>query len=117
MSYEDGRTGGGNVLIAFGLGALVGAAAAVLFAPASGSETRKRIRDFTGDALDKAGEYVGDVKGKVSGSFQKGKEAINDRRNMIKSAIDAGKDAYSKEKERVEREGSEHEEAAYPPNA
>ncbi len=108
MSYENGRSGG-NVLMAFGLGALVGAAAAILFAPASGSETRKRIKDFTGEALDKAGEYAGSVKDSVTGGFQKGKEAIADRKNMIKSAIDAGKEAYEREKERVEREG--HEEA------
>lgn len=114
MSYENGRSGG-NVLLAFGLGALVGAAAAILFAPASGNETRRRIKDFTGEAFDKAGEYAGDVKDRVTGSFQKGKEAISDRKNMIKNAIDAGKEAYSKEKERIEREG--HEEAAYPPNA
>lgn len=106
MSYENGRTGG-NVLIAFGLGALVGAAAAVLFAPASGQETRKRIKDFTSDTLDKAGDFAGGVKDRMAGGFQKGKEAITDRKNMIKSAIDAGKEAYGREKERVEHEGRE----------
>ncbi|MDA8086296.1 MAG: YtxH domain-containing protein [Nitrospiraceae bacterium] len=103
MGDESGRNGG-NVILAFTLGALVGAAAAVLFAPASGSETRKRIKDFTGDVIGKAGEYAGSVKGKVSGSIQKGKEAISDRKNMIKSAIEAGKEAYIREKERVERD-------------
>ncbi len=105
MSYENSR--GGNVLLAFGLGALVGAAAAILFAPASGSETRKRIKDFTGEALDKAGDFAGGVKDRVAGGFQKGKEAISDRKSMIKSAIDAGKEAYEREKDRVTREGRE----------
>ncbi len=93
----------GNVILAFTLGALVGAAAAVLFAPASGEETRKRIKDFTGDVVGKAGGYIGDVKNKVNEGINRGKEAMSDRKNMIKSAIEAGKEAYVKEKERVER--------------
>ncbi|MDA8170843.1 MAG: YtxH domain-containing protein [Nitrospiraceae bacterium] len=103
MGDESGRNSG-NVILAFTLGALVGAAAAVLFAPASGSETRKRIKDFTGDVMGKAGDYVGDVKGKVSEGIQKGREAVSDRKNMIKSALEAGKEAYVREKERVERD-------------
>lgn len=103
MADESGRSGG-NIILAFTLGALVGAAAAVLFAPAAGSETRKRIKDFTGDMLGKAGDLAGDVRDKVTGGIQKGKEAISDRKNMLKSAIEAGKEAYHREKERVERD-------------
>ncbi|MDA8388106.1 MAG: YtxH domain-containing protein [Nitrospiraceae bacterium] len=102
MNDASGRSGG-KVFLAFTLGALVGAAAAVLFAPASGEETRKRIKDFTEDVTGKAGGYVSDAKKRVNDGLSRGKEAISDRKNMIKSAIEAGKDAYAKEKDRVER--------------
>lgn len=87
----------------FILGGLLGAAAAILFAPGSGRETRQRIRDFADDVRSRAGEYAEDVKGTVSCQIQKGKEMLSERKSMIKSAVEAGKEAYVREKERIEK--------------
>jgi gas vesicle protein len=50
---EHTRSNGGLALaLAFLGGALVGGAAAILLAPASGAETRRRIAGASGDAKD-----------------------------------------------------------------
>ena len=60
----------------FILGALVGAGLGVLFAPKSGSETRKELMDKMKDLLKKAKEIdIDEVKDKISLKV----EEINDK--------------------------------------
>jgi len=48
-----------KVLIALLSGAAVGAALAVLFAPDKGSETRRKVGDYTGGLVDKLTDLFG----------------------------------------------------------
>ena len=107
MSSSDDKSGTGKVLLFFLLGGLAGAAAALLYAPASGRDTRKRIRDMADGARNKVADYAGDVKDRISAGIEKGRSNIAGKKSMIKSAIDAGKEAYSREKERVEHGNEE----------
>jgi gas vesicle protein len=91
----------------FILGGVVGAVAAILLAPSSGRETRQRIRDFADDVKTRAGEYAENVKGTVSCQLQRGKEMLSDKKSMIKNAVDAGREAYVREKERLEKADGE----------
>jgi gas vesicle protein len=54
-----------RLLAGVGIGALVGAAAALLLAPQSGEETRTHIRGTADDLLVKLRETVEDMRGKV----------------------------------------------------
>lgn len=101
---EEGGYGAGSVLLSFLLGGLVGAGFALLLAPQSGRETRQKIRELSGEAKEKAMEYVEDIKGKITTGIDKGKEFIEGKKTMISSAIEAGKEAYEKEKERLTQE-------------
>jgi len=103
MREEDGY-GSGSLLLSFLLGGLVGAGFALLLAPQSGSETRQKIRDLTDDVKEKAMGYAGDVKEKVTGGIDKGKEYYEEKKSVITTAIEAGKEAYEKEKERLSKE-------------
>ena len=51
---SDERSGAGSVLVAFVLGAVAGAAVALLWAPASGEETRRKLQDRAREGRDKA---------------------------------------------------------------
>ncbi|MDA8168787.1 MAG: YtxH domain-containing protein [Nitrospiraceae bacterium] len=106
---ETERGSGSRVFLSFVIGGLIGAAAAILFAPGSGRDTRKKIRDFADDVKNRVTEYAGDVRGKVADTVHKGVEAVQERKSMIRSAIDAGKEAYSREKERVEHDGGKEQ--------
>lgn len=54
-----------NLLAGVGIGALVGAAAALLLAPQSGHETRTQIRGTADDVLVKVRDTVEEMRGKV----------------------------------------------------
>ena len=54
-----------SLLAGVGIGALVGAAAALLLAPQSGHETRSQIRGTADDLLVKLRDTVEDMRGKV----------------------------------------------------
>ena len=97
---ENQSCANGSMLLAFLLGGVIGAGIALLVAPQSGKETREKIKDLTGDLKEKAADYAGQVKNKVSSTVEHGKDFIDEKKTLISSAIEAGKDAYSKEKEK-----------------
>jgi gas vesicle protein len=101
MKQEEGGYGAGQLIFSFFLGGLVGAGVALLFAPRSGRETREKIKEFAGEAKEKAEEVFDQVKGKVTTVVEKGKEAIEERKSILTTAIEAGKEAYEKEKEKL----------------
>jgi gas vesicle protein len=92
---SDDRSGSGGVLLAFIAGGMVGAGLALLYAPASGRETRERISGLAEDLKKKSEEWTGEAKQKVE-------RFIDEERSVIKSAYEAGRDAMAKEKARFE---------------
>jgi gas vesicle protein len=81
MSRDDG--GAGNVLLAFLLGAVSGAAVALLYAPKSGRETRDYLGEKAREGRDRAAEAA-----------EKGREIVNQGRDTLATAIERGRDAY-----------------------
>jgi gas vesicle protein len=65
-----------SLLAGIGLGALVGAMAALLLAPNSGAETRSQIRETADDVLGKLRESVDDLRGKVDEVIANTKQAL-----------------------------------------
>ncbi len=71
------------VLMAFVLGAAAGAAVALLYAPATGEETRQRLKDKARDGRDKAEAVARD-----------GREFLKRQRENIGAAVERGKEAF-----------------------
>jgi len=74
--------GGGAIIAAFILGAIAGAATALLLAPSSGEETRRLLaekaregKDLANDAAKKGREFVDRQRGNLSTAIERGKEA------------------------------------------
>ena len=105
MASDDRGTSG--ILLSFMLGALSGAALAILFAPRSGRETREILGDKlreTADRSRKLGEQAIE-KGRemaedASGYVDKQREALERRRDRLAAAVEAGRQAYREEKEK-----------------
>ena len=85
----------------FGIGCAVGAGAALLLTPQSGSKTRQQLQEASHETSEKIGYYYGRVLGVVGATLDKGKELMRDHKPLLAAAIEAGRAAY--EKERAEK--------------
>jgi gas vesicle protein len=81
MSRDDAAAG--SVLLAFILGAVSGAAIALLYAPATGRETREFL-----------GERAREGRDRASDATERSKQAINQGRDTLAHAIERGREAY-----------------------
>ena len=63
-------------LIGMLVGGVVGAGAALLFAPMKGEDTRRKIADTSKSATEKVGRVASSVKGRVSGAREPVKQAM-----------------------------------------
>jgi gas vesicle protein len=119
--------GNGGLLKGLIIGGMIGAAIGILYAPKSGKETREDIARKTEDLLAKAREEyekavvksklayesavkhleelelsakekVEEVEAKVSEFAHQSAEVVQDNKNRLKKAIDAGVEAYREEK-------------------
>jgi gas vesicle protein len=100
MNERTGQPTGGGVAMGFICGALIGAGVALLMAPASGSETRRKIgetaRRLRRDVPEKARGMVNQARTQL-GALQQGvQQGINEAR----STYDQQKEARSAFSER-----------------
>lgn len=63
------------VIAALG-GAIIGAGIALLFAPASGKETRDMIAEKANEAKDAVADSIKSIGNKANEALEKGKEAV-----------------------------------------
>jgi gas vesicle protein len=83
------------------LGAMIGATAALLFAPRSGEETRKMIMTKAREGADRISTQTKLVAEKTSEYIDRGKEVIQQQRDSLNAAFEAGKQAYREEKKKA----------------
>ena len=79
----------GSVMVAFVIGALTGAAVAILFAPASGEETREFLGQKAREGRDKAREAV-----------DQGRDYYRSQRDNLVTAVERGREAFQQTRER-----------------
>ena len=82
MSHQNEGIGSATVLLAFVAGAAVGAAVALLFAPAAGTETRAYVNRRAREARDRATQAA-----------EQGREIFNRQRENITTAFDRARQA------------------------
>lgn len=101
MSDQTRGSHVGTVFLAFVAGAALGSGLALLLTPKSGEQMRETIKDMTGDAVDRIKGYAVDAQERLLETFEQGKEVIMDRKTVLLSALEAGKDAMAAERDRL----------------
>ncbi len=76
-------------MVAFVFGALTGAAVALLFAPASGEETREYL-----------GQKAREGQAKARDAMDQGREYYRNQRENLVTAVERGREAFQQVRER-----------------
>jgi gas vesicle protein len=85
---------GGNSFLWFLAGLGVGAVVGVLYAPKSGAETREAIREKFEEGREFVATKSVEAREQAGDWVQRGKEAIDQQKQQVRSAFQAGKQAY-----------------------
>ena len=78
-----------SIVVPLLVGGIVGAAIGFLLAPKPGREIRKQIKDLAAD-----------TKEKLSSAIDRSREFYDDAKVAVSNAVDAGKQAYTHEREK-----------------
>jgi len=84
-------------LVGLGIGALIG----ILFAPKSGEETRDYLSSKADEGRDYAQKKARELRERAEDLIERSKEIMSRQRESISAAVDAGKDAYTREKSKA----------------
>jgi gas vesicle protein len=104
MSDNDDKSTMMSVLAGIGLGAIIGAAAGLLFAPKPGTETREDLKKAAEDLKSRAEGIVSELSTQVDELMQRSKELADTTRTKVQQAVEAGKQAMADKRKEMETE-------------
>ncbi len=81
-------------LVGLGIGALVG----ILFAPKSGEETREFLSQKAEEGKEYAQRKARELRERAEDLVERSKQVASRQKDSISAAVDAGRDAYQREK-------------------
>lgn len=81
-------------LVGLGIGALVG----ILFAPKSGEETREFLSQKADEGREYAQRKARELRVRADDFVERGKQVAARQKDTVTAAVDAGREAYQREK-------------------
>jgi gas vesicle protein len=93
MSEESGSKVS-YFLVGLGVGALLG----ILFAPKSGEETREELTHRAEQGREFAQRKARELRERADEILERSQDVVSTQRERLSSALDAGKEAYQREK-------------------
>ena len=90
----------------FFLGAIAGAAAALLLTPKTGSETREILTEHSQELLKKAQAKASEAQDMAGDLLGKGRDYIEEQRHRLVGAFEAGRSAMKEEMGKLRSEGT-----------
>jgi gas vesicle protein len=85
-------------LIGLGIGSLLG----ILFAPKSGEETREFLSSKADEGREYAQRKARELRERAEDLIERSKEIMARQKDSISAAVDAGKEAYQREKAKAQ---------------
>ena len=94
----------GAVGLAFVTGGLAGAAVALLLAPQSGRKSREQVRGYARRTEEHVHELADKATDVMDQAVDKGHEFVQEKKIVLAEAVEAGRAAMSRERERLSGE-------------
>jgi gas vesicle protein len=94
----------GAVGLAFLTGGLAGAAVVFLLAPRSGRESREQVRRYARRAEEQVHELAEKATDLMGQAVDKGHEFVQEKKTVLAEAVEAGRAAMHRERERLSSE-------------
>ena len=85
-------------LVGLGIGALVG----ILFAPKSGEETREYLTQKADEGREYAQRKARELRERAEDLVERGKDVASRQKESLSAAVDAGREAYQREKAKAQ---------------
>jgi len=85
-------------LVGIGIGALIG----ILFAPKSGEETRELLTQKAEEGKEYAQRKARELKERAEDLLERGKQVAGQQKDQIAAAVEAGREAYQREKSKAQ---------------
>jgi gas vesicle protein len=85
-------------LVGVGIGALIG----ILFAPKSGEETREYLSQKAEEGKEYAQKKARELRERAEDLLEQGKHVAARQKESISAAVEAGRDAYQREKAKAQ---------------
>lgn len=84
-------------LVGLGIGTLLG----ILFAPKSGEETREYLTEKAEEGREYAQRKARELRERAEDVVERSKDVVARQKEQIASAVDAGRQAYEREKSKA----------------
>jgi gas vesicle protein len=97
---DERESSSATVVLAFLSGAAIGAIAALMLAPQSGEATQRQVRGFAKKARKGLQGAGGRAGGAWDDVIEQGREFLKDKQPILAEAIEAGRKAINRERER-----------------
>jgi len=85
-------------LVGVGIGAIVG----ILFAPKSGEDTREYLSQKADEGKEYAQKKARELRERADDLVERGKQVAARQKDQISAAVEAGRDAYQREKSKAQ---------------
>jgi gas vesicle protein len=85
-------------LVGLGIGALIG----VLFAPKSGEDTREYLTQKADEGKEYAQKKARELRERAEDLVDRGKQVAARQKESLSAAVDAGREAYQREKSKAQ---------------
>jgi gas vesicle protein len=85
-------------LVGLGIGSMIG----ILFAPKSGEETREYLTEKAKEGSEYAQQKARELKERAEDLVEHGNQMVRRKQEQIATAIDAGSEAYQREKSKAQ---------------
>jgi gas vesicle protein len=92
----------GSRISYFLVGLSVGTLLGILFAPHSGEETRERLTEKAEEGREYAQKKARELRERADELLERSKQVVDRQKEQIAAAVEAGKDAYQREKAKAQ---------------